>query len=135
MIILHNDVRVICGDTGDPAGNCNLSGGWVQILSLPSIFGRDVQTNNLVIEGVTFTGRLTTFGPSIDMKSAGVALAAPGVNMEVKNCVWDDFHGYRGAYVAHKPALSASATSPKSAELTMVDVQVSLFCVSDVSRR
>jgi hypothetical protein len=94
LAAIHDDVTIQCGERGDPADRCILSGGYIQLVTSPTtalVPGRNISTNNLRIKGLTFTGQLTDLPGLV---TASVSIGAPGTGMIVQNCVFRNLTAY-----------------------------------------
>jgi hypothetical protein len=119
LAAIHDDVTIQCGERGDPADRCILSGGYIQLVTGPTtalVPGRKISTNNLRVKGLTFTGQLTDLP---GLATASVNLGAPGTGMVVQNCVFRNLTAY--TFISN---LRNTATSPEdypsySSELTV----------------
>lgn len=85
LTVVADDVTIKCGEDGKSSNNCVLNGGLIQFVTsavLTQAPGLILTSNNLMVQGLTFKGILTTF-PGVE--SVPVTLASPG-----KNIVFDD---------------------------------------------
>lgn len=118
LIVIQDNVEILCGEDGSSANNCVFTSGLIQFITLASLpqFGLpSVTTNNFRLSGFTFTGTLTSV-PTIDAQPMG--FSAPGTNMIVEDCHFTDMTT-RDIFSVGSNALSV--TPANSVEVTIKD--------------
>ena len=90
--VIRKNVTIQCGLDGRRENNCVLSGGLVQVISQnehwhPSygFVSPTDTTDNLLIIGFTFTGRISGSGPLLGI---GGVFSTPGRGMRFEDCAW-----------------------------------------------
>ena len=93
LAVIDNGVTIKCGDDGKSTNNCVLNGGFAQFATSPMLAqvpGLMITTDNLLVQGLTFTGALTTL-PGLDDRA--ISLSAPGQNMVFDDVVVENIKG------------------------------------------
>ena len=122
LTVIYDDVTIQCGENGDPADDCRLSGGFIQFVTIPNnpfVSDRNVSTNNLLLKGLTFTGEMTEVP---GLLGGPVYLSAPGTGMVIEDCYFKDLSGGGGVTaVTNSLAVITPAElyPPFSSELTI----------------
>ncbi|KAL3915675.1 MAG: hypothetical protein SGILL_005534, partial [Bacillariaceae sp.] len=128
MMILRDNVEVVCGEDGNVNNNCVLDGGFLQVLmqsannnesGLPGF--AQSRLDNATIKGMTFTGEI-----HIDPYVGGASVVAshPGDNIQFVGCKWENLTAATGlAYAGVNPyQLSSVSTAfelPKKNEIDL----------------
>jgi hypothetical protein len=120
LTIVQDDVTIRCGEDGDPSNSCTLFGGFTQVVTIPSnpfVPDRIITTDNLKLQGLTFTGQLVELP---GLLTVSTLFSASGTGMVMENC---DFLSIQ-ADIMVSNAVSVLATTdsypPFSSDLSIV---------------
>ena len=116
---IADDVTIKCGDNGSSKNNCILNGGFIQFGTTPSIAqapGLAITTNNLKIQGLTFTGQLADLDVAGE---AAVGISAPGTNIILEDVIFEDLISNTILFTSRNALTPVDAFPPMSANVTI----------------
>ena len=95
LMVLRPNVTIQCGLDGNRSNNCTLDGGYVQAVfqsflsteELDIYYIVDEPIDNMVIRGITFTGKIENAGP---FPGVSVIFSHPALNAVFEDCHWID---------------------------------------------
>jgi hypothetical protein len=125
MMILRDNIEVLCGENGSVENNCVLDGGFLQVL-LQRVDDDDIipvgtgaRVDTVLIRGMTFTGDIF-----IDPFVGGASIVAshPGENIRFVDCRWENMTALQGVVHAGVNPYQLSSVNlgyelPKSNEI------------------
>ncbi len=119
LVVITDDVEIYCGADKKSTNNCVLEGGVLQLVTsyfnplLPGVATNS--TNNLKITGLTFQGTLTEVS-GLSLGNA-VAIGAPGTNIVLDDCIFQDLIGSNTIFVGRNDFTPEENFGPKTAEI------------------